>query len=54
MPSTLVHIAVAGLLGTALLGTAFDRRAILTLMAVAAAELIDTLLDLSRRGTPLA
>ena len=46
MPSTLVHIAVAGLLGTALLGTAFDRRAILTVMAVAAVPDLDTLLGI--------
>jgi len=46
MPSTLVHIAVAGLLGTALLGAAFDRRAILTVMAVAAVPDLDTLLGL--------
>jgi Predicted membrane-bound metal-dependent hydrolase (DUF457). len=46
MPSTLVHIAVAGLLGTALLGAAFDRRAILTVMAVAAIPDLDTLLGL--------
>lgn len=36
MPSTLVHVAIAGLVGTALLATAFDRRAI-AVVAVAAA-----------------
>lgn len=46
MPSTLVHIAVAGLLGTALLGDAFDRRAILTVMVVAAIPDLDTLIGL--------
>ena len=46
MPSTLVHVAVAGLLGTALLGSSFDRRAILTVMAVAAVPDLDTLLGL--------
>ena len=46
MPSTLVHIAVAGLLGVALLGDAFDRRAILTVMTIAAVPDLDTLLGL--------
>jgi len=31
MPSTIVHMALAGLIGAALLGTAFDRRSVLVL-----------------------
>lgn len=46
MPSTLVHLAVAGLIGTALLGSYFDRRAILTVMAVGAIPDLDTLIGL--------
>jgi len=33
MPSTIVHMAFAGLIGAALLGTAFDRRSVLVLFA---------------------
>lgn len=46
MPSTLVHIALGGLLGTALLGDAFDRRTICIVMAVAAIPDLDTLLGI--------
>jgi len=46
MPSTLVHVAVAGLVGSALLGRFFDRRAILLVMGVAAIPDLDTLLGL--------
>jgi len=41
MPSTLVHVAVAGLVGTALLGAAFDRRAIAVVLAAAALPDLD-------------
>lgn len=46
MPSTLVHVAVGGLIGTALLGDVFDRRAILLVMAVAAVPDLDTFMGL--------
>jgi hypothetical protein len=41
MPSTLVHVAIAGLVGTALLGSAFSRRAIVLVLAVAALPDLD-------------
>jgi hypothetical protein len=41
MPSTLVHVALAGLVGTALLGRAFSRRAILLVLAVAVVPDLD-------------
>jgi membrane-bound metal-dependent hydrolase YbcI (DUF457 family) len=46
MPSTLVHVALAGLVGTALLADRFDARAILFVMGVTAAVDLDTFLDL--------
>ncbi len=46
MPSTLVHVALGGLIGTALLGDAFDRRAIAVVMAVAAIPDLDTILGI--------
>ena len=46
MPSVLVHVAIAGLLGTALLGDRFDARAIFLVMVVTAAIDSDTLIGL--------
>lgn len=46
MPSTLVHIAVAGLIGAALLGDAFDKRALLVLAVVAAIPDLDSFIAL--------
>jgi hypothetical protein len=46
MPSTLVHVALGGLLGAALLGEAFDRRTIGFVMGVTALPDLDTLLGL--------
>lgn len=42
MPSTLVHVGLAALIGTALLSDYFDTRAILVVMAVAAFPDLDT------------
>lgn len=50
MPSVLVHVAVAGLLGTALLGDRFDTRAILLVLFVAAGIDSDTLIGLLMPG----
>lgn len=41
MPSTLVHVAFGGLLGAGLLGAAFDRRAVLVVLAVPAIADLD-------------
>lgn len=41
MPSSLVHVAFAGLLAAALLGAAYDLRALLVVLAVAAAPDLD-------------
>ena len=46
MPSTLVHVALAGLVGTALLADEFDARAILVVLGATAALDLDTFLDL--------
>jgi len=46
MPSTLVHVAVAGLIGAALLGEAFDRRALLILAVAAAIPDLDSFIAL--------
>ncbi len=46
MPSTLVHVGFAGLLGVALLSRHFDARAILAVMAAAAFPDIDTFIGL--------
>ena len=51
MPSTLVHVALAGLIGTALLADRFDTRAILFVMAASALVDLDTFLDLWLIGT---
>jgi hypothetical protein len=44
MPSTLVHVALGGLIGCALLGAAFSPRAILAVLAAVAAVDLDTFL----------
>jgi hypothetical protein len=46
MPSTIVHAAVAGLIGAALLGAAFDRRALLVLVVVVAIPDLDSAIAL--------
>lgn len=46
MPSTIVHVAVAGLIGAALLGDAFDRRALLVLAVVVAIPDLDSFIAL--------
>ena len=50
MPSTVVHVAVAGLIGVALLGKYFDTRAIVVVMAVTALIDLDTLLGIYISG----
>ena len=47
MPSTIVHAAVAGLIGAALLGSAFDKRALLVLVVVAAIPDLDSFIPLA-------
>ncbi|MFA9416930.1 metal-dependent hydrolase [Natrinema sp. HArc-T2] len=51
MPSTVVHVAFAGLLGAALLADAFDTRAILVVMGSSALLDLDTLLGIVMLGT---
>jgi hypothetical protein len=51
MPSTLVHVAVGGLLGAALLGPGFDRRAAAVVFAAAALPDLDALTSLVLPGT---
>ena len=51
MPSTVVHVAVAGLIGTALLGEKFDTKAILIVMAASAVIDLDTLIGIYVPGT---
>lgn len=46
MPSTIVHIGLAALLGTALLGEYFDTKSILIVVAIAAFPDLDTLIGL--------
>lgn len=46
MPSVVVHVALAGLLGTALLGDRFDAKAILVVVLVTASIDVDTLVGL--------
>lgn len=50
MPSTLVHVAFGAIVATALLGTAFDRRAVLVVLAVVAAADLDTFAGLVVEG----
>ncbi|MFC6767888.1 metal-dependent hydrolase [Natrinema soli] len=51
MPSTVVHVAFAGLLGVALLGDEFDTRAILFVMGCSALLDLDTLIGVVVPGT---
>lgn len=51
MPSTVVHVAFAGLLGAALLDDTFDTRAILVVMGSSALLDLDTLLGIVVPGT---
>ncbi|MFP8891674.1 metal-dependent hydrolase [Natrialbaceae archaeon A-CW2] len=51
MPSTVVHVAVAGLIGVALLGDRFDAKAILVVMVAAAVIDLDTLIGIYFPGT---
>lgn len=46
MPSTLVHVALAGILAAALLGPAFGRRAVAVVLVAAAIPDLDTFLGL--------
>lgn len=46
MPSTVVHLALAGLIAAALLGEAFDRRALLVVLAVTALPDLDAFVAL--------
>jgi hypothetical protein len=46
MPSTVVHLAFGGLLAAALLGTAFDRRALAVVLAVTAVPDLDSFVSL--------
>ena len=50
MPSTVVHVGLAGLVGAALLGDRFDTRAILFVMAATAIIDLDTLIGIYRRS----
>ncbi|WP_226041739.1 metal-dependent hydrolase [Natrinema sp. DC36] len=51
MPSTVVHVAFAGLLGVALLGDEFDTRVILFVMGCSALLDLDTLIGIVAPGT---
>lgn len=51
MPSTVVHVAFAGLLGVALLGDEFDTRAIALVMGCSALLDLDTLIGVVVPGT---
>lgn len=46
MPSTLVHVGFGGLIAAALLGSAFDRRSLLVVLAVTAAPDLDSFVAL--------
>lgn len=50
MPSTLVHVAFGAIVATALLGAAFDWRAVLVVLAVVAAADLDTFAGLVVQG----
>jgi hypothetical protein len=50
MPSTLVHVAVGGLVGTALLGAAFDRRSLALVLVAAAVPDLDAFAGLFLAG----
>lgn len=51
MPSTVVHVGLAGLLGIALLGDTFDTKAILVVLAATAIIDLDTLIGIYVPGT---
>ncbi|WP_247728603.1 metal-dependent hydrolase [Halovivax limisalsi] len=51
MPSTLIHVGLAGLLGVALLGDRFSARAILVVLAAAAVIDLDTIVGMYWQGT---
>lgn len=51
MPSTVVHVGLAGLLGVALLGDRFDAKAILVVLAATAALDLDTVIGMGWAGT---
>lgn len=51
MPSTVVHVALAGMMGTALLADRFDTRAILVVMGVCVLPDLDTLIGIYVPGT---
>lgn len=51
MPSTLVHVAVGGIVGAALLGREFDRRSIAVVLAAAAIPDLDTFTGIYLLGT---
>ncbi|RQG89912.1 metal-dependent hydrolase [Natrarchaeobius halalkaliphilus] len=51
MPSTVVHVAIAGMMGVALLGNRFDTKAILIVMGATALIDLDTLIGIYVPGT---
>ncbi|RQG98144.1 metal-dependent hydrolase [Natrarchaeobius oligotrophus] len=51
MPSTIVHVAIAGMMGAALLGDRFDTKAILIVMGATAIIDLDTLIGIYVPGT---
>ncbi|RQG92376.1 metal-dependent hydrolase [Natrarchaeobius chitinivorans] len=51
MPSTVVHVAIAGMMGVALLGDRFDTKAILVVMGATALIDLDTLIGIYVPGT---
>lgn len=51
MPSTLVHVAIGGLIAAGLLGTYFDRRSVLVVLAAAALPDLDSFIALVLVGT---
>lgn len=51
MPSTVVHVALAGLIAAGLLGSAFDRRALLVVFAVTVFPDLDSVVALVLTGT---
>ena len=51
MPSTVVHVGLAGMMGVALLGEEFDTKAIVIVMAAVALVDLDTLIGIYFEGT---
>ncbi len=51
MPSTVVHVGLAGMMGVALLGEEFDTKAIVIVMAAVAIIDLDTLIGIYFEGT---